>query len=104
MASLKGPSVFHLTGAVEAAVPSGSVAVGLETFDGNGGLTGPVERNNQGVDHHGHFSSGTYALDPNGLGRGQLNLPGDSQPKPFYMVSPGKAFLIDLAGYRSRNA
>ena len=101
MASLKGPSVFHLTGAVAYVVPSGSVAVGLETFDGSGGFTGSVERNNQGSITTGTSLSGTYALDPNGLGRGQLNLTGDPQPKPFYMVGPGKAFLIDSAGYEA---
>ena len=103
MASLKGPvSVFHLTGAVEAAVPSGSVAVGLETFDGNGGLTGSVERNNQGVITVGTSLSGTYALDSNGLGRGQLNFNGRFAAKTLlYMVSPGRAFLIDSGGYEA---
>lgn len=101
MDSLKGPSVFHLTGAVAYVAPSGSVAVGLETFDGNGGLTGSVERNNQGVISTDASLSGTYALDSSALGRGQLNLTGDSQPKPFYMVSPGKAFLIDSGGYEA---
>ena len=39
--------------------------------------------------------SGTYTVDPSGIGRGVLTFSGDSAPRPFYLVSPGEAFILD---------
>jgi hypothetical protein len=92
--SLKGTSVFNLT-AAGANTGIGSVAVGVETFDGTGGLVGTKYENNAGVVTVGAALAGQYTMDSNGLGRGLFTLSGDTHPKPFYLVSPGKGFVID---------
>ncbi len=87
--SLKGTSVFSLT----------TGAVGLDVFDGVGNVTQTRDDNGQGTVVTGSATNGTFSLDSDGLGRGTMSLQGSEQPMPFYMVSPGKAFLMDLASY-----
>ena len=86
--SLKGTSVFSLTT---------GVAVGSDVFDGVGGVAQMRDDNGQGTVVTGPATNGTYSLDSDGLGRGTMSLQGSEQPMAFYMVSPGKAFLMDLA-------
>jgi hypothetical protein len=57
--------------------------------------------NNGGLITTASTVNGTYTLDADGLGRGLINMPGSSQPRPFYLVSPGEAFVVDLGGYES---
>jgi hypothetical protein len=38
--------------------------------------------------------TGTYTVDTDGLGRGVITLTAHQSPKPFYLVSPGKGFII----------
>src|SRR5262249_53329891 len=39
--------------------------------------------------------SGTYTVNSDGLGRGVLIFSGDRSPKPFYLISSGKGFILD---------
>jgi len=99
--SLNGNSVFRLTGIDIAATAFGRVAVGSERFDGRGGVTGTEYKNDNGDVVMGASFDGQFSVDPNGLGRGEITLSGDSKPKPIYLVSPGKAFIIDSNNYDS---
>jgi len=94
--SFKGTSVFNLTTAGVGVANAGSVSVGQASFDGNDNVIETSEENNAGKISSGLTTNGTYTVDPDGLGRGVITLAGDPQPKPFYMVSPGKAFIVDL--------
>lgn len=95
--SFRGASIFNLTSADVGEASGGSVSIGQAIFDGNDNVVETREENSDGKISSGLTTSGTYTLDPNGLGRGVITLPGDLQPKPFYMVSAGKAFIVDLA-------
>ncbi len=89
--SLNGAGVLNLTG-FEA---SGTVvAVGQEMFDGKGNLSGTRDENDAGVITSNVPFSGTYTEDSNGLGRGVMTISGDPSPRSFYLVSPGKGFII----------
>jgi hypothetical protein len=79
--------VFNLTSPIDA-------AVGRETFDGAGGLSGTIDANTAGLISSNVAFTGTYTLDDNGLGRGVITITGDRNPKPFYVVSPGRGFVI----------
>jgi hypothetical protein len=79
--SLNGATVFNL-----------SAAVGQATFDGIGGLTGIEDENDDGGADVPF--SGNYTVDDDGLGRGVITL-ADQQTQSFYLVSPGKAFVVD---------
>jgi hypothetical protein len=89
--SLNGAAVFNVTGV--------SVAVGRETFDGGGNLVGTRDENNGGVISSNTAFNGTYGLDSDGLGRGVIALAGDRQPRVFYLVGPGKGFIIDSGNF-----
>jgi hypothetical protein len=99
--SLNGTSVFNLTSAGSGVSNSGTVAVGLNSFGGDGTFSETREMNNAGVITTASTATGTYSVDTDGLGRGLINLPGSSQPRPFYLVSPGKAFVMDLGSYEA---
>ena len=71
---------------------------GPRNFYGSGNLSGTSDENNGGVITSNSVFTGTYSVDTDGLGRGVITLAGDSQPKPFHLVSPGKAFVIDTSG------
>lgn len=85
--SLNGAAVFNLTSPID-------VAVGRETFDGAGGLSGTIDENTAGLISSDKAFTGTYSVDANGLGRGVITITGDQNPKPFYVVSPGRGFVI----------
>jgi hypothetical protein len=95
-ASLNGPAVFNLT-AADSNATGGSVAVGQEIFDGMGNLTGIQDENNGAVIASAQTFSGTYTVDPDGLGRGAIALGGVQQS--FYLASPGGGFIIDTNGF-----
>jgi hypothetical protein len=94
--SLNGPAVFNLTAAGSNAT-GGSVAVGQEIFDGMGNLTGIQDENSSGVIASTQTFSGTYTVDPDGLGRGAIALGGAQQS--LYLASPGRGFIIDTNGF-----
>ena len=99
--SLHGVDVFNVIDAGEGTFNAGSVGVGIESFDGSGGLIGTNNENDAGVVTIGTPIQGQYSVDSSGLGRGAVTLSGDSQPRPFYLVSPGKGFIIDFNSYRA---
>lgn len=93
VSSLNDAAVFYLSGG---SASVSNVTVGREIFDGSGNLSGTSDSNNGvGVFTSNSAFSGTYFTDTNGLGRGEITLVGDPQPKPFYLVSPGRGFIID---------
>ncbi len=103
--SLLGPSVFHLTGNDNG---NSSVAVGQFTADGKGVLTGgALDQNDAGLITSAavNFGDGTYSMDPDGLGRGFLQMAISVNGTvvadlffTFYMVNVSKAFLVDAGG------
>jgi hypothetical protein len=90
--SLNGTSTFSRNGS--------AAGVGLDSFS-DGRLSETIEQNNGGVITGPTSLNGTYTVDANGLGRGSMSLAGGSQAKSFYLVSPGKAFTVDLTSYES---
>ena len=96
-ASLDGPAVITLTAAGKGTATGGSVAVGQETFDGSGHVTGIKDENQGGVITSDQASSGTYAVDADGLGRGTMALGGVLET--FYLASAGRGFVMDTASY-----
>ena len=94
--SLNGPAIFNLTAAGSNAT-GGSVAVGQEIFDGMGNFRGIQDENSSGVIASAQTFSGTYTVDPDGLGRGAIALGGAQQS--FYLASPGRGFIIDTNGF-----
>ncbi|HEV2699678.1 MAG TPA: hypothetical protein VGU90_16925 [Terriglobales bacterium] len=98
--SLNGSVVFNLTASNRSAL-AGSVAVGMQTFDGVGNFTGIEDQNNNGVITSNKAFSGIYEVDTDGLGRGEISLAGNQQPSSFYLISPGKAFIADTASYEA---
>ncbi len=88
--SLNGPAVFHLTSRDQSGA---RVMVGQQIFDGMGGVTGSYD-SNYGVENGAIFHY--YSVDSNGLGRGMIY--DDFYPYVFYLVSPGKAFVISQSG------
>jgi hypothetical protein len=90
--SLAGPAVLSVTDDQV----GNNLGVTLATFDGIGTLTGTTDvANNDGSVVFSIPVGGTYTLDPDGLGRGVLTFSGDLSPKPFYLISPGKGFILD---------
>jgi hypothetical protein len=92
LGSLNGTSVFSLS---TGSAAGSDAVVGLESFDGNGHLGVTSDANNGGVIASNMALAGTYTVDNSGLGRGAITLADDQQPKPIYLISPGKAFIID---------
>jgi Domain of unknown function (DUF5666) len=90
--SLNGPAVLNLGDVVA------QRAVAQETFDGNGKFSGSLDENNQGVITSNAPVTGSYTVDADGLGHGTLSVTGDQRSYAFYLVSPGRAFIIDSTG------
>jgi hypothetical protein len=97
-ALLKGTSVFDTEFTLSATQET--VAVGVDSFDGNGNVSETRDQNQVGLITTSKVN-GTYSVDTNGLGRGIISLSGSAQPRPFYLVSPGKAFVMDLGSYEA---
>jgi len=93
--SLKGISVFGAAGGDFApgnGYEQNDVNVGEFQFDGMGNLAVTSDENYFGIPMPGETISGTYSVDANGLGRGEMNDACGSSP--FYLVSPGKGFIL----------
>jgi hypothetical protein len=93
--SLKGTSVFGAAGGGFApgnGYEQNDVNVGEFQFDGMGNLTVTSDENYFGIPMPGETISGTYSVDANGLGRGEMNDACGSSP--FYLVSSGKGFIL----------
>ena len=97
--SLNGSAVFNLTAAGNGTATGGSVAVGMQTFDGTGNLTGIADQNKNGVITSNQAFNGTYGVDTDDLGRGEISLISGAKPHSFYVISPGKAFVMDTDSY-----
>jgi hypothetical protein len=97
--SLNGPAVFNLTAAGTGTATGGSVAVGQEIFDGRSNVTGIKDENSSGVIASAQLLNGTYVVDTDGLGRGEISFAGKQQPSSFYLISSGKGFMMDTASY-----
>lgn len=89
--SLHGTSVFNLT-CPDPSLSSYAMVVGQETFDGSGGLSGTFDANRGGVITSNAAFAATYQVDPNG--RGFVTAGAPVAGGPFYLVSPGKGFVI----------
>jgi hypothetical protein len=93
--SLQGASVFGAAGGDFApgnGYEQNDVNVGEFQFDGKGNLNLTGDENYFGIPMPGEKISGTYTVDANGLGRGEMNYACGSNP--FYLVSPGKGFIL----------
>jgi hypothetical protein len=92
-ASLLGTGVFDLLG--RPAADQATASVGLMTSDGNGGITGLADINTNGALSANTAYLGTYSIGVDGRGTfSSSTLPG----MIFYIVSPGKAFLMEAPG------
>jgi IPT/TIG domain/Bacterial Ig-like domain (group 2) len=89
--SLKGTSVF---GAAGFAVAGNDVAVGEVQFDGTGNVSGTNDENYFGLSFSDEPITGTYTVDSNGLGRGAISEASGPGLSTFYLVSPGRGFII----------
>jgi len=93
--SLKGTSLFGAAGGGFApgnGYEQNDVNVGEFQFDGVGNLDLTGDENYFGIPMPGEKITGTYTVDANGLGRGEMNYACGSNP--FYLVSPGKGFIL----------
>ena len=93
--SLKGTSLFGAAGGGFApgnGYEQNDVNVGEFQFDGVGNLNLTGDENYFGIPMPGEKITGTYTVDANGLGRGEMNYACGSNP--FYLVSPGKGFIL----------
>jgi len=89
--SLNGTSVF---GAAGFTVAGNDVAVGEVQFDGTGNLNGTNDENYFGLSFSNEPIGGTYTVDSNGLGRGAITEASGPGLSTFYLVSPGRGFII----------
>lgn len=89
--SLKGTAVF---GAAGFTVAGNDVTVGEVTFDGSGNLGGTNDENYFGLSFSNEPVTGTYTVDSNGLGRGAINEFNGPGLSVFYLVSPGRGFVL----------
>lgn len=95
--SLSGTSILYGDDSESSQSDTGTY---LTTFDGAGGVSGIADA----VDAGGNVTAvpfgGTYAIDGDGLGRGQLTFAGTQVPAssstPFYLVAPGQAFILGV--------
>jgi hypothetical protein len=91
MSSLNGTAVFGASGYT---VAGNDVTVGEVQFDGNGNVSGTNDENYFGLSFSNEPITGTYTVDSNGLGRGVVNESGGPGLSNFYLVSPGRGFII----------
>ena len=89
--SLNGTAVF---GAAGFTVAGNDVAVGKVQFDGKANLSGTNDENHFGLSFSNEPITGTYTVDSNGLGRGVINEVRGPGLSNFYLVSPGRGFII----------
>jgi hypothetical protein len=89
--SLNGTSVF---GAAGFTVAGNDVTVGEVQFDGVGNVSGTNDENYFGLSFSDEPIIGTYTVDSNGLGRGAISEARGPGLSTFYLVSPGKGFII----------
>jgi hypothetical protein len=89
--SLKGTSVF---GAAGFTVAGNDVTVGEVQFDGAGNVSGTNDENYFGLSFADEPITGTYTVDSNGLGRGAISEARGPGLSTFYLVSPGRGFII----------
>jgi hypothetical protein len=89
--SLNGTSVF---GAAGFTVAGNDVTVGEVQFDGAGNVSGTNDENYFGLSFSDEPITGTYTVDSNGLGRGAISEARGPGLSTFYLVSPGKGFII----------
>jgi Bacterial Ig-like domain (group 2) len=89
--SLNSTAVF---GAAGFTVAGNDVTVGEVQFDGKGNLSGTNDENYFGLSFPNEPITGTYTVDPNGLGRGAINEGMGPGLSNFYLVSPGRGFII----------
>jgi hypothetical protein len=89
--SLNGTAVF---GAAGFTVAGNDVTVGEVQFDGMGNLSGTNDENYFGLSFPNEPITGTYTVDSNGLGRGVINEAKGPGLSVFYLVSPGRGFIL----------
>jgi hypothetical protein len=89
--SLNGTSVF---GAAGFTVAGNDVTVGEVRFDGAGNVSGTNDENYFGLSFSDEPITGIYTVDSNGLGRGAISEARGPGLSTFYLVSPGKGFII----------
>ena len=89
--SLNGTSVF---GAAGFTVAGNDVTVGEVQFDGAGNVSGTNDENYFGLPFSDEPITGTYTVDSNGLGRGAISEARGPGLSTFYLVSPGRGFII----------
>jgi Bacterial Ig-like domain (group 2) len=89
--SLSGTAVF---GAGGGGMVGNDVAVGEVQFDGRGNLSGTNDENYFGLWFGDEPITGTYTVDSNGLGRGVINETQGPGLGDFYLVSPGRGFIV----------
>jgi hypothetical protein len=89
--SLNGTSVFGASGFT---VAGNDVTVGNVQFDGGGNVSGTNDENYFGLSFANEPITGTYTVDSNGLGRGTINDNKGPGLGSFYLVSPGRGFII----------
>jgi IPT/TIG domain len=89
--SLNGTSVF---GAAGFTVAGNDVTVGEVQFDGVGNVSGTNDENYFGLSFSDEPITGTYTVDSNGLGRGAISEAHGPGLSTFYLVSPGRGFII----------
>lgn len=89
--SLNGMAVF---GAAGFTVAGNDVTVGEVQFDGMGNVSGTNDENYFGLSFSDEPITGTYTVDSNGLGRGAINEASGPGLSTFYLVSPGRGFIL----------
>jgi hypothetical protein len=89
--SLSSTAVFGAAGFTTA---GNDVAVGVVRFDGKGNVSGTNDENYFGLSFTDEPITGTYSIDSNGLGRGVINNDQGPGLGSFYLVSPGRGFII----------
>jgi hypothetical protein len=90
-ASLSGTSVVYLIGLSGAVPPTADVQVGLLTFPSTGNFMFNTDENNGGTIGS-NSASGTYVVASNG--RVTLPTGGGGHSPVFYLVKPGKGFMV----------
>lgn len=91
-ASMSTPTVVQLMGPTSG---GSHVILGQAVFDGSGYLSGMADENRAGDITAKENFSGTYSVDTNGRGTAEVTLSsGGSTSFTFYLVSPGKAFMV----------
>lgn len=91
VSSLSGRAVF---GAAGFGVAGNDVTVGEVQFDSAGNISGTNDENYFGLSFSDEPITGTYTVDSNGLGRGAVSEASGPGLSTFYLVSPGRGFIL----------